>query len=821
MKKGFTLVELLGVIIILAVIATVAVISIAQSIQKGKKTACLAEEKSIIEAAKTWQTDNPIITANNIYVLTMLTNSGYLEKDLKNPMTGKAYKVGTHVKITPAEEEAGNYSYDYKLVYGTGDKACDGTDGENSEEIITVDMPTAEYCKPSLVYTGSSQTLVKEDIIGFTWKQGKTRTNAGSQNVRAALDGKYTWTDGTTDVKMINCSIAKATPIITLSSSSDIIEKGKTKTFNATVKSGASNDQVSGNLNVVSGDTSKATVTPTGNVAITNANNSTGVTKTETVTGVAAGDSAITVKFTPTDTNNYNNAANKTYTAKVRNFVPVPTTDDYCNALTYNGSSQSLVKTAATGFTWTSGTTRTNAGTQDVTATLASGYAWSDGSTETKTISCSISKATPVITLSASLGIVKPGSSLTFSEKANVAGKFTNISGSTGIATVSPASYSSVAANTEKTVTLTGGNTEGTSTITVTFIPTDTANYKSITNTSNGGKEFILKNYKVPTFTTVNVKTGKKVTITYPSVCDKSGFTCKYKVGSGDEKTTTSNLPSTTVTASGKTTIKATVHYGDYSISSTYDVTITPITLTARANIGGKVTLQNITKETSVTAQSNSSKTIDAINGDEIKATATPGVSGYYYSLYKLIRGATGFKNSASGLTNMSSGKTFTAGSTNQEVRGIFEITNQTYVVQSGVSNYCLWWYSGNQNVGLYPYKDITNQQWNLVTRGVDDSNNVYYTLALEKNGHLFSIIETSSVTNGTFMVARDSTVAAYKYFYLVPRFNLLQIVHKNSKKCLTYNTATVTNGSNVVLWTCNDNEKAHTWSMTPPSLMS
>ncbi len=494
MKKGFTLVELLGVIIILAVIATVAVISIAQSIQKGKKTACLAEEKSIIEAAKTWQTDNPIITANNIYILTMLTNSGYLEKDLKNPMTGKAYKVGTHVKITPAEEEAGNYSYDYKLVYGTGDKACDGTDGENSEEIITVDMPTAEYCKPSLIYTGSSQTLVKEDIIGFTWKQGKTRTNAGSQNVRAVLDGKYTWTDGTTDVKMINCSIAKATPTITLSEASGIIEKGKTKTFTATVKSGASNAKVTGNLNVTSATPSVATASPSGNINIEKANNSVGVTKTETVTAADFGTSKLTLSFTPTDTANYTNAADKTYNVTVRNYVPVPTAANYCNTLTYNGSSQTLVKAATTGFTWTDGTTRTNAGSQNVTATLSNGYMWDDNTTDTKTISCSIAKATPTITLSASSGSAQTGNTVSFTAtvksgatNGSVSGTLNVTSESTGVSTVNPsgniaitnANNSSGIANTE---TITGGNTHGDAIITVSFTPSDTTNYNNATS---------------------------------------------------------------------------------------------------------------------------------------------------------------------------------------------------------------------------------------------------------------------------------------------------------------------------------------------------
>ena len=444
-------------------------------------------------------------------------------------------------------------------------------------------IPTNSLCV-ARTYNGSNQQITSA-TSGTGYKlNGYTQKNAGTHTITATLASGYRWSDNTDGTKTFECSISKATPTITLSATNGSVVKGKTLQFNATVKSGASTN-VAGTLKAVSGTTSVATVSPA-STSLTSVDNTNGKVTTETVTGVSAGESTITVSFTPTDTTNFNSAANKTYKAIILNSATIPT-NSLCVARTYNGSNQQITSaTSGTGYTL-SGYTQKNAGTYTITATLASGYRWSDNTTGTKTFSCSISKATPTIKFATTSGSVtyhtgngfngnwiyspvkvsgtvtltssntnyvsiqenyvstkvdssisQPSSyftiavngvkatltpipitvkftpdnenfeivtetfnvtvnqatpkitlseesawlsgSKTFTEKANVAGKFTNTSGTTSVATVSPKSNSTaVAANTAQTVTVTGVK-DGSSTITVNFEPTDTTNYRTV-----------------------------------------------------------------------------------------------------------------------------------------------------------------------------------------------------------------------------------------------------------------------------------------------------------------------------------------------------
>ncbi len=151
MKKGFTLAELMGVIVILGIIATIVTLAIDSSIKNSRYETCLVQEKNIIEGAKAWSVDNwkklpnldkPTVT---ISLLNDLEKGGYVEEGLINPMTQKEYS-GTSVKIFvstkpvetcythnkgQANEETvcenvapTGKDYQYEVIYGTGEKCA-------------------------------------------------------------------------------------------------------------------------------------------------------------------------------------------------------------------------------------------------------------------------------------------------------------------------------------------------------------------------------------------------------------------------------------------------------------------------------------------------------------------------------------------------------------------------------------------------------------------------------------------------------------------------------------------------------------------------
>lgn len=103
-KKGFTLAELLGVIVLLSIISIIAITTVDVKLKEGRKKTCKAQEKNIIEGAKTWLIDNPNTDSRNLSI-TDLKEKGYLEDDLLSPMTEKEYDENSIVKITKTEKK--------------------------------------------------------------------------------------------------------------------------------------------------------------------------------------------------------------------------------------------------------------------------------------------------------------------------------------------------------------------------------------------------------------------------------------------------------------------------------------------------------------------------------------------------------------------------------------------------------------------------------------------------------------------------------------------------------------------------------------------
>ena len=105
-KKGFTLVELLAVIVLLGLIALVAAPAITGIIKQSKDSLSDSQMKSIEMSAKNWSTDHMMDLPQDgecIWVrLSTLQAGGYADLEIKNPKTGDP--MDACVRITRDEK---------------------------------------------------------------------------------------------------------------------------------------------------------------------------------------------------------------------------------------------------------------------------------------------------------------------------------------------------------------------------------------------------------------------------------------------------------------------------------------------------------------------------------------------------------------------------------------------------------------------------------------------------------------------------------------------------------------------------------------------
>lgn len=136
LKNGFTLAELLGVIVILTILSLVAVTAIDSSIKQSRYESCLVQKKNLIEGAKTLLIDYPKLLPESGYgsldiAVSILQNGGtidgikvkggYIEDNLINPITEKPYvesPSGVFVNVSMGP------GIDYKVTFGNSQEDC-------------------------------------------------------------------------------------------------------------------------------------------------------------------------------------------------------------------------------------------------------------------------------------------------------------------------------------------------------------------------------------------------------------------------------------------------------------------------------------------------------------------------------------------------------------------------------------------------------------------------------------------------------------------------------------------------------------------------
>ena len=116
MKRGFTLVEVLSVIIILGVLSVIATFAINKVIKENTQDAYNLQIEYILDGAKLWASKNVFEMPENegefvIITLSDLKNNGFVEDEIVNPITRQQFNNNLQIKITLQ-----NNDYNYQIV---------------------------------------------------------------------------------------------------------------------------------------------------------------------------------------------------------------------------------------------------------------------------------------------------------------------------------------------------------------------------------------------------------------------------------------------------------------------------------------------------------------------------------------------------------------------------------------------------------------------------------------------------------------------------------------------------------------------------------
>lgn len=112
MKKAFTLVEVLAVIVLLGILLTIIIPNVNSSIKSSREKTLKVQMQEIYSAAESYFLDHELSITEPTYVtINQLKSSGLLDnKEIKNPVTNKV--INGCVKAT-YNVNYKQYDYDY------------------------------------------------------------------------------------------------------------------------------------------------------------------------------------------------------------------------------------------------------------------------------------------------------------------------------------------------------------------------------------------------------------------------------------------------------------------------------------------------------------------------------------------------------------------------------------------------------------------------------------------------------------------------------------------------------------------------------------
>ena len=189
-RKGFTLAELLAVIVILGIITSITVPIVTNQIDKYKTKVCVTQYDNILNAARSYVADNLLaLSDSDIVTLSELGNKGYIDaSSLKDPVTKETISSELQIHIVKMGKKY-KYYLDDSVNTGCKDDLKQKFYSERSLSVGTAVLYNPVTGKKCVDYTEANSTIGKNSGC---MKWYVIKDNSGDSTVDVILDHNTT-----------------------------------------------------------------------------------------------------------------------------------------------------------------------------------------------------------------------------------------------------------------------------------------------------------------------------------------------------------------------------------------------------------------------------------------------------------------------------------------------------------------------------------------------------------------------------------------------------------------------------------------------------
>lgn len=200
-KKGFTLIETLGVLILLGVIALITVPVVRDTIKSSKQELYDEQISQIENGLKNWAHADVFLLpeANDTIKLSLgqLSQTGFISYEIQNPKTNKCFSNESILTIS---------KYNNTYVYKAEEMLDVDCDLINEAPTIKLNGNVVEYLNIGDVYTEVGATAKSSDGTDITSSIATTITGSGT-SIDTSVSGTYTITYSITSDEKIMTAI--------------------------------------------------------------------------------------------------------------------------------------------------------------------------------------------------------------------------------------------------------------------------------------------------------------------------------------------------------------------------------------------------------------------------------------------------------------------------------------------------------------------------------------------------------------------------------------------------------------------------------------